>query len=184
MAFEFNENFQKFLQREFQNENHSSYQLLQSAKKLDESSMDNQFPGRSRRWLLQELNRWKKRIQSSKSPPVQGTLLNLQIVCNLTGLTPNQILTPKITTKNPQLLTFPVLMDLKKLILMHTEEKKWDFFIPIIYDEQSMLFGFLQVYETFITNKKNVFFRFWNFQIKTLSKSSDSYILKTVFKKQ
>lgn len=167
MGYEFVENFEAFIHQAFSPNSTNSYHLIDKAKKLSPEEMYELFSKEDSRWLTKELSRMKIKATGENSS-VQGTLLNLQIICKLTGLSPNQILMSKMTsddTANSPLLTLEALQELCMMIDEH-KDLMWNFFIPIFHNLQAMYLGFLQIYEEKKEAKKNVYFRFWHFQIK------------------
>ena len=103
LDLEYNENFQRFIFNKLENDEEEG-RILRRVKAFTEDDMKVRFDGRTRRQLLKELNRWKQLVHSGGKHKIKATLQNLQILCNASDATPNQVLLSQIPPQDKKVV--------------------------------------------------------------------------------
>ena len=162
LNLEYNANFQKFIFDKLGNDEEEG-RILRRVKAFTEDDMKARFDGRTRRWLLKELNRWKQLVHKGGTHEIKATLQNLQMLCNASDATPNQVLLSKIPPQDKKvvtLLSLDALQQLEDTIRTTKFQNQFKKYIPVFYNERAMYSGVLLVIGERIAEDMNVIFQF------------------------
>lgn len=156
----FTKKYQDFVINEFRKNETDSYRMLANANKIED--IEQYFPGWTHRGLTQLLSKWKVRVQKDNAFTGVGTMLNLQMICVLTGLTPNQVLLEEDIDNNRmiRLLSSAALEALAEELKNNKPEKNLDYFLPVLIHQKAMYIGFLRIYEVKYGGVSEVYFQF------------------------
>ena len=156
---DFTKKYQDFVVNEFRKNETDSYRMLANANKIE---IEQYFPGWTHRGLTQLLSKWKVRVQKDNAFTGVGTMLNLQMICVLTGLTPNQVLLEEDIDNNRmiRLLSLAAIESLAEELKINRLEEELDYFLPVFVHQKAMYVGFLHIYEVKYGGVSEVYFQF------------------------
>ena len=169
MNLDYIDNFQRFVNREISLTDKETLRIVEKVARLPDDYMKLKFPEKwSKRRIKQEFSRWRKFNPSS--------LLALQVICGVTGLSTDHILLPEDENFD-SLLTYEALEELRELIVNHEKDARWNHYIPVMVDSKMPTIIFLHIYEEIKKNKdtwkKNLFFQFVTFRVGSRFDLSD-----------
>lgn len=159
---DFTKRYQDFVVNEFRRSETDSYRMLANANQMGDKQIKQHFPGWSHRGLTQLLSKWKVRVQKDNAFTGVGTMLNLQMICVLTGLTPNQVLLEEDIDNNRmiRLLSSAALEALAEELKNNKPQEELNCFLPVFVHQKAMYVGFLHIFEVKYGGVSEVYFQF------------------------